>query len=341
MPIYPQIRLDCCVGPHTPSLASRPWIERHIIFLVEGDGEGWKYLAESDIESVGGFDRALESAREHLDELMRQPNSVTAGTDAEGSVAFLVAQGNCFVSGLALEPSFLDLCQQHLGTGFKFCMPGVDELVAFRASDPDGSAATALESFYSNVHPVSPHIYVRDEMGTVQVHEMRDYDPDRLEIRDLAICVPAAGAVVERSVDSRFFADAVESPLTAEHAQRLESFRRIGAALIDLYKAAPDGRLSPQVLDKVLIAWRADAAEERMPAQAAACGIGTMLGDLLCAVLPGEWITCDGGGALPIAVRSQSGGVGHPIDSVLKRFDTPEATISDLCSSILAADDGD
>ncbi|UYV11346.1 MAG: hypothetical protein NCW75_08520 [Phycisphaera sp.] len=338
MAVYPQVRLDACLGEGSQVFANRPWLDDHILCIVDGDEQGWRYLTDVDLQEHGGFDAAMVQARQNLAEIAQRPGVVQAFRGPAGQVTLIVIEGTAFVSGLFVEPSFVTFCQTHLGDEFGLCVPAVDELVAFRLPDTNNTAATSLERFMVAEHPVSPHIYTSDGDQSFRVRMRRDYDSKRLAITNTKVLISPTGSIAERKPDTAWWEGQRSEPLTVEVVAQLEVWRNAGTALIRQYGTAPDGQLSPPVLDATLEAWRKDSSAQRCDAVTLTTGLGTLLGNFYCGLLPGEWVMhYDDAGPAP-AVRAQSGTVASPIDSITKRLDAPAGSITELCRKILEAE---
>jgi hypothetical protein len=154
--------------PADESIATRPWIDGHLMFLVRDDGLRQVCLGE---EEVGArWSELVDEALDNLRVLVVEKTRTRADSDLPGEATTIAFDGHPVVSSFPLLREFDGISRHFLGGDYLFCIPSVDRLVALRESERDRIAAFALEEYETAGHPVSPHVYgSRDGLVEVRV----------------------------------------------------------------------------------------------------------------------------------------------------------------------------
>lgn len=144
----------------------------------------------------------------------------------------------------------------------------------------------------------------------------------------------AFSTVVSRDVSSDYFDGQQTRPLNAEEVDWINKGIKAAQWLLVHYQISADGGGSLQMLDDVLDRWRADRSPERPDGEFVSTAIGCLFGYCFVQELGGVFVVVTDKHGVDLGVETAPGEIGFPIDSVLKRLDRADATLSELLATI-------
>ncbi len=162
--LLPRIALDFHLA-NLDSVARRPWIDGHSVFLVRYDGAAQVFATREEVGE--DWVEMLAEALENLDGLMKSSTNAN-GNGPPGEATIGVFEGHTVVSSFPLVGGFDEICHAYLGGEFLFGMPEIGTFIFFRESELEKMKRQLRESFLEATHPVSPHVYgVKDSVVRV------------------------------------------------------------------------------------------------------------------------------------------------------------------------------
>lgn len=120
-------------------------------------------------------------------------------------------------------------------------------------------------------------------------------------------------------------------PLTDAEVESIDAGCQLGLRVLQRYGHDGATGFSPAALDAALAAWRADAQPDRPDEDAIATGLGCLFGRHMRQSLGGSFVmVTDAMYGTSFGVDAGTVGIAYPIDSVRKRLDSPEGTLTEL-----------
>lgn len=137
-------------------------------------------------------------------------------------------------------------------------------------------------------------------------------------------------SVVKKDVPAEHFQGQTTRPLNGDEIDWLNSSLQTAQKLMIHYKVSADGSGSLRTLDDLLDSWRADDTAERLNEDSISIAVGCLFGHCMVQGLSGNFVVVSDQYGTDLGVETLKGEIGFPIDSVAKRLDRPDATLSEL-----------